>query len=548
MDYQLNIYPSTELEMKEFKSENSTKQVRALCENKLSTMYKKSFDAAVAKYNERVTSGRLIDNYLKSISESNIPELYRISLLIRYEPVNREEGEMVQKAFTDFKKKLDEEKNLVIVSIYTTSQNEYRSMEIFFYPVCDGFITGLEVRNDLIGLVKKFDGVDNSKEMNILQAMPLFVKYIEDIFATVNNGNFLSQEELEKRAKSQDENDPLMLHAIAINTLKSQMNEMQNITRESQLLEDQIRQEEHRIKHDIEWSHQKEKEIVEAECNRLEQERLAEIERQRQLEKERALEAQRREEERLREESRRLEAKRFAEQAKRNIEMHNQMAKQMAPVDISKERKVIKSNDYLSDLINRHLKWQEFYNITKETNYNKISKIAMADPRRLSLVGVDFIEVDMTKLPDIIGASFKDCKFTDCNISANLYSSSLESCSFVGVSLSQIKLTKCAMSNLTMTRTKFDDITLSVTAIMKTDFNNSILSGIKSNHKNNYVKCDFSESQFDSCNYQKSSFSDCNFENARFADCDMRETLFQACNTKGITDIDSLFRGSNLKI
>ena len=107
MDYQLNIYPSTELEMKEFKSENSTKQVRALCENKLSTMYKKSFDAAVAKYNERVTSGRLIDNYLKSISESNIPELYRISLLIRYEPVNREEGEMVQKAFTDFKKKLD---------------------------------------------------------------------------------------------------------------------------------------------------------------------------------------------------------------------------------------------------------------------------------------------------------------------------------------------------------------------------------------------------------------------------------------------------------
>lgn len=548
MDYQLNIYPSSEIEMKNLKSENTHKHIKVICDNKLAVMYKKSFDAAVLKYNERVTSGKLIDNYLKSISESNIPEIYRLSIVIRYEPVKAEEGEAINKAFTEFKKKLDEDNKLVIVSAFTTAQNEYKTLEIFFYPVCKGFVTGLEVRNDLIGIVKQIEGMDSAKEINIIQAMPLFVKYIEGIFNEVNNGQFLSQEELEEMARRQDINDPLILHAIAINTLKTQMNEMDALSRESQDIEDAVEREKNRIKNDFEFVAIKEKEILAAEEARLEAERQLELERQRIREEQRRREAQRREEERLMEESRRLEAKRFAEQAKRNIEMHNQMAKQVAPAVVEVEqRRTIEDAAYFNELIERHIKWQEYHNVTKETNYNKISRSAMTDPRRLSLVNVDFIGLEMS-LPLLVGVSFKNCTFTDCVVTADIYSSSFESCRFINTQLPNTRLTKCAMSGLTLDRTRFDSIALSVTAIMKTSFSNCIFSKVDSKFKNSYTKCNFENSQFDECNFRKSSFADCNFEYAQFVNSDMRETVFQSCKTGNIENIDSLFRGSNLEI
>lgn len=548
MDYQLNIYPSSEIEMKNLKSDNTHKHIKVLCDNKLAVMYKKSFDAAVLKYNERVTSGKLIDNYLKSISESNIPEVYRLSIVIRYEPVKVEEGEAVNKAFTEFKKKLDDNDKIVIVSAFTTAQNEYKTLEVFFYPVCEGFVTGLETRNDLIGIVKQIEEMESSKEINIIQAMPLFIKYIEGIFNEVNNGQFLSQEELEEMARRQDVSDPLVLHAIAINTLKTQMNEMNALTRESQEIEDAVEREKIRIKNDFEFIAVKEKEIIAAEEARLEAERQLELERQRIREEQRIREAQRREEERLMEESRRLEAKRFAEQAKRNIEMHNQMAKQVAPVVIEVEqRKTIDNAEYFGELIDRHIKWQEYHSVTKETNYNKISRSAMADPRRMSLVNVDFIGLEMS-LPLLVGISFKNCTFTDCVITADIYSSSFESCRFINTQLPNTKLTKCAMSGLTLDRARFENLTLSVTAIMKTSLSNCISLKVDSKFKNNYTKCNFENSQFDECNFRKSSFADCNFEHAQFVNSDMRETVFQSCKTSDVENIDSLFRGSNLEI
>ena len=548
MDYQLNIYPSSEIEMKNLKSDNTHKHIKVLCDNKLAVMYKKSFDAAVLKYNERVTSGKLIDNYLKSISESNIPEVYRLSIVIRYEPVKVEEGEAVNKAFTEFKKKLDDNDKIVIVSAFTTAQNEYKTLEVFFYPVCEGFVTGLETRNDLIGIVKQIEEMESSKEINIIQAMPLFIKYIEGIFNEVNNGQFLSQEELEEMARKQDISDPLVLHAIAINTLKTQMNEMNALARESQEIEDAVEREKIRIKNDFEFIEVKEKEIIAAEEARLEAERQLELERQRIREEQRIREAQRREEERLMEESRRLEAKRFAEQAKRNIEMHNQMAKQVAPVVIEVEqRKTIDNAEYFGELIDRHIKWQEYHSVTKETNYNKISRSAMADPRRMSLVNVDFIGLEMS-LPVLVGISFKNCTFTDCVITADIYSSSFESCRFINTQLPNTKLTKCAMSGLTLDRARFENLTLSVTAIMKTSLSNCIFLKVDSKFKNNYTKCNFENSQFDECNFRKSSFADCNFEHAQFVNSDMRETVFQSCKTSDVENIDSLFRGSNLEI
>lgn len=548
MDYQLNIYPSSEIEMKNLKSENTHKHIKVVCENKLQTMYKKSFDAAVAEYNERVTSGKLIDNYLKSISESNIPELYRISLVLRYEPVKPEEVDAAQKVLNDFKKKLDEQEKLVIVSVFTTSQNEYKTMEVFFYPVCDGFITGLKVRSDLIGLVKQIEQMDSAKEINILQAMPLFVKYIESLFNEVNAGRFYSQEELEEIARKQDSNDPLVLHSIAIGSLKTQMNEMENLAHVTQEIEDEIEREKERIKREIVWVEEKTAEINKAEEARLERERQFELEKQRLREEERKREAQRREEERLREESRRIEAKRFAEQAKRNIEMHVQMQKQVIPELVIEERQVIDDIEKLQVLVDRHLKWQTVYGVTKETNYNKLSKAATSDPRRLNITGADLIGIDFSTFPPLVGISFKDCKFINCQFVVSLHSSSLQNCQFLNTAIKDASFVKCALSGNTMSKTRITNVTFFVTAIMKCDISNSFITKVNSKFKNNYTKCNFSQSQFEECNLQGSIFNDCDFTETHFINADCRDTSFESCKITDIQNVDSLFRGSNLEI
>ena len=235
MDYQLNVYPSTEKELLNVKADNNTKQIKVIQENKLQPLYKKTFGPAVKKYNERAISGRLIDNYCKSIIDSNIPEVYKLVLIIRYELLNKTEVAAIQKAFADFKKALEKESYMVLVSSYAMSYDEYKELQIFFYPVSSDYATGLSVRNDLIDVVRKFNDIKES--INIMQAMPMFVSKLEEVFNSVNEGQFISQEELEARAKNYQEQDPTTLHAIAVDTLKSQMNALQKINAENQNLE-----------------------------------------------------------------------------------------------------------------------------------------------------------------------------------------------------------------------------------------------------------------------------------------------------------------------
>ena len=91
MDYQLYVYPSSERDMKNIKSDNATKQIKIVLDGKIQQLYKKTFGPAIKTFNERATSGRLIEDYYKSICSSNIPEVYKLQLIIRYELLNKTE-------------------------------------------------------------------------------------------------------------------------------------------------------------------------------------------------------------------------------------------------------------------------------------------------------------------------------------------------------------------------------------------------------------------------------------------------------------------------
>ena len=91
MDYRLNVYPSSALDLKNIKANNVTKQIKVVVDNKLPVLYKKSFGEAVKKFNETAISGRLIEDYYKSIERSNVPEVYFVDLLVRYDLANKNE-------------------------------------------------------------------------------------------------------------------------------------------------------------------------------------------------------------------------------------------------------------------------------------------------------------------------------------------------------------------------------------------------------------------------------------------------------------------------
>jgi hypothetical protein len=209
----------------------------------------------VKKFNERATTGKLIENYYKSIVDSNIPEVYKLSLVIRYELLNKTEIAAIQKAFADFKKGFEKITFLKLVSAYLMSYDEYKELQIFFYPVSDGHKIGLETKNDIIALTNKICEA-NKDTMNIVEAMPLFTDYIKkNVFAPVNSeGQFISQEELEIQARNISNVDPFELHAIAVETLKAQMNSLQKINAENQKLEAAIESEKQRIEYDLAWS------------------------------------------------------------------------------------------------------------------------------------------------------------------------------------------------------------------------------------------------------------------------------------------------------
>lgn len=542
MDYQLNIYPSSERDLMNVKADNITKQIKMLSEQKLPQLYKKSFSAAVKKYNERAISGKLIDDYYKSICASNIPEVYKMSLVIRYELLNKTEIAAIQKAFFDFKKALEKETFLVVVSAYVMSFDEFKELQIFFYPVCDGYVQGLGTRADLIDVTKKL--YDQKENMNIVKAMPMFIKKIDDIFRTVHNGEFISQEELEAMARNITEENPLTLHAIAVETLKAQMNALQQMNAENQKYEMAVQAEKDRIINDLAWAKETEKKIYKAEQDRIDEERRKEEAARRAEEARRILEAQRKEEARLREEERRLEAERLAEQARRNVEMMKQLA---AAEEAERQRKMSRQQIGQSEfgsLIEQHLQWQELYGITEEAEYDKLPDDAKRDPRRLSLHKADINNVSFDPTIELVAIELVDCEFTDCHITFKLTASSLEKCVLINTDISDSEFNKCVLNKLKVdglmiTNVQFDDST-----IMRTSFKDAILEEWFGAPATSFIKCDFTNTQLKGCDMKKNAFMNCDFTETSFISCDLRDAAFQVCKLETMKKEGCLFRGA----
>jgi uncharacterized protein YjbI with pentapeptide repeats len=541
MDYQLNIYPSNEKEFLNVKADNSTKEIKVLLDNKLPMLYKKSFGTAVKKYNERAISGKLIDNYYKSIVSSNIPEVYKLVLIVRYELLNKVEIAAIQKAFMDFNKALEKESYLAVASVYSMSYDEYKELQIFFYPISDGYSVGLTVKNDLIDVTKKL--CEKKENINIAQAMPLFTGHIDKIFSTINNGQFISQEELEAQARNIKEENPMTLHAIAVETLKAQMNALQRITAENQQLEDAVNAEKARIQHDIDWSKQTELDIYQAEKDRIaEEKRIAEEARKAEAAR-RIAEAQRREEERLREEERRIEAERLAEQARRNIELRKQMAQQEEEMQRRRMLRKDVDQDAFAKLVEEHLKWQEIYNIDENAECGSLPEDAMKDPRRLSLYAADIHGVEFDRVISLIGASFDDCEFSECRISVELLASSVENCVFMNSELNDIYINKCVLSNLNMERLMIENVRLDDSTLIKLNAKEANIREMFSAPATSFIRCDFSDAILSGCDMKKNAFMNCNFTNTTFAACDLRDSAFQVCKMENIVKEGSLFRG-----
>lgn len=542
MDYQLNIYPSSERDLMNVKADNITKQIKMLVEQKLPPLYKKSFSAAVKKYNERAISGKLIDDYYKSIVASNIPEVYKMSLVIRYELLNKTEIAAIQKAFFDFKKALEKETYLVVVSAYIMSFDEFKELQIFFYPVCDGYVQGLGTRADLIDVTKKL--YDQKENMNIVKAMPMFVKKIDELFRTVHNGEFISQEELEAMARNISEENPLTLHAIAVETLKAQMNALQQLNAENQKYEMAVQGEKDRIINDLAWSKETERKIYKAEQDRIDEERRKEEAARRAEEARRILEAQRKEEARLREEERRLEAERLAEQARRNVEMMKQLA---AAEEAERQRKMSRQQIGQSEfgsLIEQHLQWQELYGITEEAEYDKLPDDAKRDPRRLALHKADINNVSFDPTIELVAIELVDCEFIDCHLTLKLTASSLEKCILTNTDISDSEFCKCVLNKLKIDGLMLANVQFDDSTIMRTSFKDAILEEWFGAPATSFIKCDFTNAQIKGCDLKKNAFMNCDFTETSFISCDLRDAAFQVCKLETMKKEGCLFRGA----
>jgi uncharacterized protein YjbI with pentapeptide repeats len=541
MDYRIHVYPSSEKEMNTIKSENKTKTIKLIQENKLQMMYKKSFGPAVKKYNERAISGKLINDYYKSIVESNVPEVYKLDIIVRYELMNKTELATIQQVFLDFKKLLESKAYLGVVTTYIMSFEEYKELVIFFYPIADGYQTGLSVRNDLIDVTKKLCDIKNNP--NILQAMPMFVTYMDDLFSSVHEGKMISEEKLESRSRRRKETNPMDLHAIAVETLRAQMNALQKINAENQKLEEVVNGEKKRIQHDLEWSRATEQDIYAAEEARIaEEKRLAEEARRAEAAR-KAAEAQRREEERLRAEERRVEAERLAEQARRNIEMRRQMALQE---EEEKQRRMSKKDigqNEFARIIEQHIRWQEVYDINEEMEYDHLPSDSISDPRRINLTSAIIHDVNFDQIVSLVGASFSECEFAGCEFSAELTACSVEHCTFLNCTMCDIYVNKCTINHVTMDRMTIENVRLDESTIMRSNFKGANISELVSAPGTSFIRCDFSNATLRGCDMKRNAFVHCDLNNVTFVTCDMRNSSFQMCKTDGVEREGSLFKG-----
>lgn len=591
MEYQIAIYPSSEKELNNVKVDNKEKTIKAVQSLKIRDVYKKRFGAAVQKFNDYALNGKVISDYFKAVSDSNIPEVYRLSIIVRFDLANTNEVQLIQKSFTDFKKKLDEQPWMAVCSVFWMGVDEFKELSIFFVPVCDGYVTGLGTRNDLIDVTKKLTGAQDN--WNILKAMPVFVEYVENIWKECADSNIVSQNEVEQRARV-SKDDPTSLHSIEIGILKENMNHLQRITHENQMLEAQVDEEKRRIQKELIWTKDAVPLIMKAEKERLDAIERARLEAAR-AEKERIAQEERAKEERRRAEiARQQEAARLKEQARKNYDLRSVLDQDnsafasfmstpkepvysnpdlsaaspfysmngMTPVDMGQApmpdvtpaqpvapQLPVQNSQYagtipvelFADKIQHHIDWMQNYGITETTSANMLPKESLNSIQRLIIKNEIIVGFKDTRKYTLVGAQFFDCIFENCEFTSDIYASVFVNCKFINCKIIRNKLSGCGLKNIMCDKDVIvDHVEFRQCTIIESDFTQVRFVGCTSAMPTRYSALNFAGAYFQDCDMKRNTFDDCKFDNATFDTCDARAAIFNNCSKNSIQNIRSM--------
>lgn len=591
MDYKITVYPSSERELNNIKADHKEKTIKAVQSLKIRDIYKKKFGAAVQKFNDYALNGKIISDYYKAIFDSNIPEVYRISVVVRFDLANQNEVQLIQKSFTDFKKKLDEQPWLAISSVYWMSIDEFKELEIFFVPISDGYVTGLGTRNDLIDVTKKLAGTQEN--WNILKAIPVFTDHIEGLWKSCADSNIVSQDEMERKAHIAKE-DPTSLHSIEIGILKENMNHLQRITHENQMLEAQVEEEKRRIQKELIWTKDAVPLIMKAEKERLDAIECARLEAAR-AEKERIAQEERAKEERRRAEiARQQEAARLKEQARKNYDLRSVLDQDnsafasfmstpkepaysnpdltaaspfysmngMAPVDMGQApaqevaptqpivpQTPVQNSQYagsmpvelFADKIQQHIDWMQNYGITETTSANMLPKESLNSIQRLIVKNEIIVGFKDTRKYTLVGAQFFDCIFENCEFTSDIYASVFVNCKFINCKVIRNKLSGCGLKNVVCDKDVLvDHVEFRQCTIIESDFMQVRFVGCTSAMPTRYSTLNFAGAYFQDCDMKRNTFDDCKFDNATFDTCDARAAVFNNCSKNSIQNIRSM--------
>lgn len=593
MDYKIAIYPSSEKELNNVKADNKEKTIKAVQSLKIRDVYKKRFGAAVQKFNDYALNGKVISDYYKAVLDSNIPEVYRLSVIVRFDLANPNEIQLIQKSFTDFTKALSEQPWFAITNVYWMHVDEFRELSIFFVPVSTDYVTGLGARNDLIDVTKKLVG--SSENWNILKAMPVFVDQVEAIWKNCADSNIVSQDDVEQRARV-NKDDPTSLHSIEIGILKENMNHLQRITHENQMLEAQVDEEKRRIQKELIWTRDAVPLIQKAE-----RERLDAIERSRlaaaRAEKERIAQEERAKEERRRAEiARQQEAARLKEQARKNYDLRSVLDQDnsafasfmspqtptaqavpdltaaspfysmngMTPVDMGQpipqpappintppaapatpvqtsQYAATMPSELFAEKIQQHIDWMNNYGIGETTSANMLPRESLNSIQRLVLREEIIVGFKDSRKYTLVGAQFFDCLFENCEFTSDIYASVFVNCKFVNCKIIRNKLSGCGLKNVTCDKdVMVDHVEFRQCTIIESNFDEVRFAGCTSAMPTRYDGLSFVKARFQDCDLKRNAFTNCNFDLALFDTCDARATAFNNCKRDTIQNINSM--------
>lgn len=593
MDYQFNVYPSTEKEMLNVKTDHKAKKIKVIKERKLKDVYKEKFGAAVTKFNEYALAGRLINDYYQAIVNSNVPEVYRLCIVVRYDLAQQNEVQLIQKSFTDFQKRMEAQPYFAPCSTYWMSVDEFQELNIFFVPVSDGYATQLGTRNDLIDVAKKM--VDSKENWNILKAMPVFVEQVESIWSATCDPNIISHDEMEKKARIHHFDDPMQLHSIEVGMLKENINHLQRLTHANQELATQVDLEKQRIEDELDWVNKMGPAIIQAEQDRLDEIRRKEEEARRAEEERIAAEERAKEERRLAELARKQEAERLTQQAKKNYSLRAMLGESsddnspfagfptednsnpfgtmngQAPVqntttptnhsaqfddsftewtgniDYNVTPKATITAREFKEKLALHVSWMNKFQITQYMSSGNLTPEALQAPERLVLDGEIIVGFESTGSDLLVGAQLHNCTFYNCKLSGEFYACVFVDCKFINTTIHKAKFERCGIKGLECVESNtFDSTEMRGCTIIESKLNKSNISKLTLSFNGQYGNLDMSESIFSNCDIKRNKFYSCNFTNAIFDSCDVRATEFIDCKVDGISTNKSLFVGAKI--